>query len=262
MMEVESGASGIIMDEQQVPSNGSLDFIKFVENPTWKDVLLGLVNSEQIDPWNIDIADITAKYLEVIKDMERLDLHIPANLILAAAILVRIKSEALVFKEYYESDFLNDIPPELNFNIGFTNIESVPELSFKAKFPKKRKVTLQELLDAVEDALASELKHETARTVRRPLTSADLGLEIEKIDVEKLISDKYSQILSSADQYGLVKFSDIAGDTPIDAVRSLLAVLYLRSYEVIDLEQAKFFGDIIVKVIDKEKDLAKINLTI
>ncbi|MCX8199925.1 MAG: segregation/condensation protein A [Candidatus Micrarchaeota archaeon] len=261
-MEVESGAAETIMGEQQLSSGDGLDFIKFVENPTWKDVLLGLVNSEQLDPWNIDVSEITSKYIEVIKGMERLDLHIPANLILAAAILVRIKSEALVFKEYYESDLLNEIPPELNFNVGFNSIESVPELSFKAKFPKKRKVTLQELLDAVEDALASELKHEASRTQRRFLTCADLGLEIEKIDVEKLISDKYAQVLSSADQYGLVKFSDIAGNSPIEVVHSLLAVLYLRSYEVVDLKQSKFFGDIFVKVIDREKSLAKISLTI
>ncbi len=260
-MEVESGATATLIDEP-AQAGQELDFIKFVENPTWKDVLLGLVNSEQIDPWNIDIVDITAKYIEVVKGMKRLDLHIPANLILAAAIMVRIKSEALVFKEYYESDLLTDLPPELNFNVGFNNMETVPDLTFKAKFPKKRKVTLNELLEAVEEALTSELKHETMRTERRQLTSADLGLEIEKIDVEKVIKDKYSQILSSADQYGLVKFSDVAGETPKDMVLSLLAVLYLRSYEVVDLKQTKFFGDIVVKVIDKEKDLAKISLTI
>jgi len=261
-MEAEDGAVIEPIDEQAEVGK-DLDFIKFVENPTWKDVLLGLVNSEQLDPWNIDIVDITSKYLDVIKGMKRLELHIPANLILAAAIMVRIKSEALVFKEYYESDMLTDVPPELDFNIGFNNIEAIPELTFRAKFPKKRKVTLEELLSAVEDALASEMKRERARaSISSVHTSADLGLEIEKIDVEQIIRDKYAQILSRADQYGLIKFSDVCGETPVEIVRSLLAVLYLRAYGAIDLKQTKFFGEIIITVLDKEKDLAKISLTV
>lgn len=262
LMDVESGATAVIMEEAAPATGQDLDFIKFVENPTWKDVLLGLVNSEQIDPWNIDIVDITTKYISVVREMKKLDLRIPANMVLAAAIMVRLKSEALVFKETYESDMLSDVPPELNFNVAFNNMEAIPELTFRAKFPKKRKVTLDELLGAVEDALASEMRRESARAVRVTSPSTEFVLEIEKVDVEKAIRDKYGQVLASADQYNLVKFSDICGETPKDMVLSLLAVLYLHSYQAVDLRQASFFGEIIIKIIDRKKDLAKISLAI
>jgi len=61
------------------------------------DILLQLVTMGKVDPWNIDIVDITEKYIERIREMQDLDLRISARAILAASILLRMKTEALLY---------------------------------------------------------------------------------------------------------------------------------------------------------------------
>ncbi|MCX8205988.1 MAG: segregation/condensation protein A [Candidatus Micrarchaeota archaeon] len=240
----------------------SLDFVKLVENPTWKDVLIGLVNKEQLDPWNIDIAEITHKYISVIRGMKQLDLHIPANMILAASVMLRMKSEALVFKPD-TPEFL-EVPPELSFDTGFTAMESVPGL-VPNTLGRMRKVTLGELMDAVEEAFRFESRREARRASRQQLPAEALTSlldDMEKVDVESLISEVYGRVLGSADQYGLVSFNAVCGGTPKDKVLSLLAVLYLNSSGYVELQQEEFFGEILVRVIDREKSLAKMVMTL
>jgi len=183
--------------EEELEDISNIDFIKFIENPTWKDILVGLINSEKIDPWNIDVSDITTKYLEVITEMKKVDLHLPANLILAASILVRIKSEALVFKQ---DDNLYDfgmetMPDELMFSAGDINSADSTnfELSYKQKLPRMRRVTLEELMSAVEEAIKEEGKREIKfkEKTKREKFVMPIKIDTHKVDVEKIIKDTY-----------------------------------------------------------------------
>lgn len=238
----------------------SLDFVKLVENPTWKDVLIGLVNKEQLDPWNIDISEITQKYIAVIREMKQLDLHIPANMILAASVMLRMKSEALVLKPDVP-EFM-DVPPELSFDTAFTAMETVPGL-IPNTLGRMRRVTLNELMEAVEEAFRQEGKRQArsaSRTELPPEALTALLEDIDKVDVESLISNVYGKVLNSADQYNLVSFSAICGSTSKDKVLSLLAVLYLNTSEYVELRQEEFFGEILIKVLDREKSLAKMTV--
>ncbi len=72
-----------------------LDLGEFVKNATWRELLAELVKSKQLDPWDIDIAEIVDNYIDIIKQMKILDLKIPANIVLAASILLHMKSDAL-----------------------------------------------------------------------------------------------------------------------------------------------------------------------
>lgn len=72
-----------------------IDLEKFVSDGTWKDLLIELVRKNQLDPWNVDIVEIVDKYIEAVRELRILDLRVPANIILAASILLHFKSEAL-----------------------------------------------------------------------------------------------------------------------------------------------------------------------
>ncbi len=228
-----------------------LDFIKLVENPTWKDILVGLVHREELDPWNIDIGEITSKYLEVVRNMKKVDLHIPANIILAAAILLRFKSENLEFKEDEPEMWEEELPPELDFNPDFTHTESVPTLVFRPRFPKKRKVTLQELVQAVDEALKVETKRESRRRERKEYVEQIENLNVEEIDVEEIIRGVYSKVLEKVDKYNIAKFSDLAGETAVEKVRNLLALLYLASSDYVEVFQEKLFDEIFVRITNR-----------
>jgi len=60
------------------------DEFKFGE-PT--EVLVELAKRGDIDPWDIDIAQTTEKFLQYIDSLEKRDLRIPARTLLYASIL-------------------------------------------------------------------------------------------------------------------------------------------------------------------------------
>ena len=72
---------------------GDTNLISLIDVPEWKSILLDLVSSEKMDPWNIDIVELSEKYLQKINSMELMDLRVPANAILASSILLRAKSK-------------------------------------------------------------------------------------------------------------------------------------------------------------------------
>ena len=54
-----------------------------------------LAQRGEIDPWDIDIARTTEKFLQYIDSLEKRDLRIPARTLLYASILLRMKSDSM-----------------------------------------------------------------------------------------------------------------------------------------------------------------------
>ena len=67
------------------------------------DLLLHLIQKNEIDIYDIPIAEITAQYLEYLAQMEALDLEIASEFLVMAATLLAIKARLLLPKP----------PPEL-----------------------------------------------------------------------------------------------------------------------------------------------------
>ena len=59
------------------------------------EVLVELAKRGEIDPWDIDIAKATEKFLQYIDSLEKRDLRIPARTLLYASILLRMKSDSM-----------------------------------------------------------------------------------------------------------------------------------------------------------------------
>ena len=76
-----------------VASSSAFDLQKLVSEATWRELLISLVESNQIDPWDIDIAKLVEGYMSVIKSIKLMDLRMQANFALAASILLKMKSD-------------------------------------------------------------------------------------------------------------------------------------------------------------------------
>ncbi len=61
----------------------------------WQEIIYDLINTEQLDPWDVDIVVLTNEYLKRIQQLEEMDFFISSKVLLAAALLLRIKSEIL-----------------------------------------------------------------------------------------------------------------------------------------------------------------------
>ena len=240
------------VEQERIVSDGKVEIEELVANPTWRSILYDIVASENFDPWNIDIVEITNNYLERIRKMKILDLHIPSNVILAAAILVRLKSEALRFEteeQYVEEETF----------IEEDRISQIPMLRMRIRIPPKRSITLTDLIRTLEEVMEIEKKREERR-VQLPKV---IELNIPRYDVEKEMEKIYEISKRIADSEGWLTFSNLATERfgKLDGramVMTLIPLLHLWQDEKVHLLQEEMFGEIFIKVEHNGKKGGKV----
>ena len=218
----------------ELPDDMKLE--KIVALPTWREMLMDLVATKKLDPWNIDIVEIATGYLEKIKKMEMLDLRVPANLILAAAILLRFKSQALRFEEEVQ------VVEEQTYVEEDAEPSVIPVLELKARIPPTRMVTLDELLSAMEKVFDDQKKREEkAHRVEIPTV---INIQMPEFNIEERMEKVYGKILGEKDTEGLATFSALLDDrTPVEMMATLLPLLHLVQDRRVTIVQEQTFGD-------------------
>ncbi len=227
------------MDEIQknVAIAQAFNIESFVKEATWKDILIELVEKNKLDPWDINLVDLVEKYLEVVKQVKVLDLRIPANIILAASILLRLKSEMLDVEEQVPE------PEEMAYERSAVQVgELIPRL----KLPKKSRVTLSELISALDEAM--KLKEEKeAMYASKP---APIPIIIDRVDVEASANELYKELGSCADSKHMLTLKYLISRLPQkDALLDIFVpLLFLANHNRVLLIQEKFFGEIIIAI--------------
>jgi len=231
----------------------SFNIESIVQKPTWKQILLDLIDSKRLDPWNIDLLAVADGFMKKVQEMHKPDFVIHANVILAAAILLRYKSDYLKFLQYQSTvpEFAGEPDP-----MAFEG-EVIPQLSLASRIPPKRQITLNELVEEMERII----KYESSDRMlpRLPKGSVDeiVNIELNEFDIEKKMNELLNTIHSSVDSEGWVLFSKIvANQDKTETIYSLLSVLHLTQERKIDLLQDELFGEIFIHFLDKDNSLS------
>jgi len=228
---------------------------------TWQRLLYELVKTEQMDPWDINISLLAKKYIVMIKKLKELDLRVSGKVLLAAAILLKIKSSRLLNEDLSEFDRLLSDPEELVGELDFE--EANPERREGEKYPliprtpqpRKRKVSIYDLVEALDKAL--EVKR---RRVLNSIPPMNLEAPKKTKDITSIIRDVYGRIKSFFydTSKNKVLFSQIIpSQSKEDKVYTFVPLLHLTNQRKIDLYQQEHFGEIEItlaskKEIDKE----------
>lgn len=222
----------------------SIQLEQMVQRPTWKQVLLELIITEKIDPWNIDIIKISEGFLKKIKEMKTMELFIPANMILASAILLRYKSQVIDLQEP-TTDM--DIPEESEV----IEKPQINELKILARIPPKKQVTLNELMDEIDKVIKYEEKR---GKIEKKKVEAIVNLKIEGIDIEKQMKEVYDLILKQMNGGNHVLFSKLMSKKPEkkEIIYTLLSILHLTQENRVRIKQNKFFGDIAIAPMEEK----------
>lgn len=242
------------------------DMLLEEEEISWKNIIYDLVKTEQMDPWDVNITKLTGRYIEVIKQMQEHDLKVSGKIILAAAILLKIKSTHLLDKDISNFDALLQAQDEDEYmeieeeildqeqrrkgNQPYTLIPRNPQ-------PRNRKVSVEDLVQALGRAM---------RTKRRVLAkirpqSFNKILHSKKIDMMEVIRDVFHKIefYTKKDQKDTITFSRLlppkAGRE--EKVYTFLPLLHLENHHRINMEQSEPFEEIHVKLKKKKKAKAK-----
>src|SRR3989338_8648468 len=126
---------------------------------TWQDILHQFVKEEQMDPWDVDLTKLTQKYIVAVKKMKEMDYFISGKVLLASAILLKMKSNRLVQEDITNFDaFLfhheNQEFEELGEYLPYQEHKvEIPRLGVRTPQARKRKVSLSDLIGALEKAL-------------------------------------------------------------------------------------------------------------
>ncbi|RLF81822.1 segregation/condensation protein A [Thermococci archaeon] len=202
------------------------------------DILLQLVTMGKVDPWNIDIVDITEKYIERIREMRDLDLRVSARAILAASILLRMKTEALL---YTKEDDGEEQKEEERIRVDVDPY--VPPLRRAERY-----YTLDDLIEALMDALEETEK-------RKPKKKKEVKIEEEifvvddfRVDIEKHVNKLYEIVreLYSNTRDKIAFWELVFDPSPKIVARTFLYLLFLANMGKIELIQEEPFGEIFV----------------
>jgi segregation and condensation protein A len=227
---------------------------------TWQSLLYELVKKEGMNPWDINVSQLSNTYIGTIKKMKELDFRISGKVLLAAAILLKMKSNRLLNEDLSEFDRLLTEEEELVEELDLEEQQHYepgerPVLIPKTPQPRKRKVSIFDLVNALEKAL--EVKH------RRVLNSIPpMGVKIpeKKRDITQIIKEVYSRIVGflTINSHKKLTFSQlIPSQTKEDKIYTFIPLLHLTNQRKVDLEQKEHFGEIEImintgKEVDKE----------
>ncbi len=230
------------MQELVEEAANGIDVVSLVsKEPTWKELIVELVDKNKLNPWDIDIVQIVDNYMDAVRGMKSLDLKVPANIMLAASILLRMKSTLLVITA-------PEPEPEEQY-YGGSGIESivVEPLNFRSRLPPKRRVSLEELISALDEAMKIKEQRSVASSFVRPPISFQVGSTDIKADAEKV----YEYIKEKVDSEHVALFSALAKDKSMRNVMLdlFIPMLYLASENKIALRQDRFFDEIFVSIV-------------
>ncbi len=214
----------------------------------WQAVIYDLINTEQLDPWNIDLALLTNKYLEKIKQLEEANFFISSKVLLAASILLRLKSEILI-NDYIKSidEILfgrkEETKPMERIEIDES---ALPLLYPKTPLPRYRRVSLQELMSALDKAMSTEtrrIQREVEKVVQKK--DAETVLPKRRINVRERIRRIYSKILTAfREKQTRIGYSELTGNNKEEKLACFLPCLHLDNQQKLFLEQEKHFDEI------------------
>ncbi|VVB77374.1 Segregation and condensation protein A [uncultured archaeon] len=234
---MQSMTSVVSMADSSSGSAASFDIERFVGEATWKDILVELVHKNQLNPWDIDIIDIVEKYISVVKGMKVMDMRVPANIVLAASILLRLKSEMLAFWQEDEAE------AEQEPSMGRPFV-AVDDLSVRLRLPPRRRVTLQELIGALDEAM----KLKDYRIQKTLEVGRQFPLVLAHMDVEADIEALHALIKDNVDGSRMITFSSLyAVSKKEDALLDVfIPLLFLANKNRVTLVQESFFKEIII----------------
>src|SRR3989344_9225285 len=228
---------------------------------TWQTIIYDLVKSEQMDPWDIDISILSKRYLDKIRELQEHNFFISGKVILASAILLKLKSIKFVEEDIAGFDSLlftreEDLLLADDEQSPFAK-EEIPPLLVKTPQQRKRKVSIQDLMLALNEAL----KVEERRTIRKlkERVVREVFIPEKKVDISVLVKNLYTRIVGWFTTNNKLSFQQLIGNMndKREVLTTFIPMLYLSNQQKIDVNQEIAFGDIDITLFKTEENNEK-----
>jgi segregation and condensation protein A len=237
------------------PHDQVFEIIFDKEDVTWQSMLYELVRTEQMNPWDINVSLLAQRFLEMLKTLKEMDFRISGKIILAAAILLKLKSNRLVGEDILNLDklfaqadgeeegLLDELQDEPALKEDISNFKLIPRMPQ----PRKRKVSIFDLVDALQKAM--EVKK---RRVMRDIPTIKVEIPEKKADISEVIKSIYGKIKNYFIQHQNAKLTFaklVPSGSKQDKVFTFIPLLHLTNQRKIDIFQYQHFGEIEIQLL-------------
>ncbi len=222
------------------------------------DLLLYLIKKNQIDIYDIPIAQITAEYLNYIEMMKKLNLDVASEFIVIAATLMYIKVKMLLPKdeiiEGQEEDPRTDLVQHL------LEYSTFKEISEKMRLFEAKK---REIFERLHPISISKEDKELSLDIYALIKAMDSVIERVKerklyvISSESIkVKDRIMELVNELKNVEFLSFFKLCARNLNKAyiIALFLAILELLKLKIITVKQEKLFDDINIIMLDKNFD--------
>jgi segregation and condensation protein A len=229
------------------------------------EILVDMAKQGDINPWDVDLEKVTSKYLQFVSSSEGDSLKEAGRAIFYASVLLRMKSDFLLeesndalriglHKELDDDALLEEELNEQNVKqITFDDLEHAIRRKYISKAKRFRKLTLKDLISALQDAK----EEEETRIYRKQQRLLDLEeYSIVAPDVEgdilnlthaENLEDAIERLRVILPEY-LVNGDGIEFTNVVKMLgnwsNAFLATIFLAHEREIEMEQEEYYGDL------------------
>jgi len=231
-----------------------------VEDPV--EILVGLSERGEIDPWNIDIIEVTDRFLQELERRRELNLQVSGRTLFFAATLLRMKSEQLELLSAKEGEADDDESLGEDFDLALDSesdydgrlgpierLEREIQRRLDRKNMRKSPVTLFELIIELKNIEKEERR-------RRRLPPADSFLpdadDVVNIAHDEGYQDSASKVLEecliTTNGENEMTLAGICRELGWDVPEVYIPLLFLALDGRCILRQEEFFGEVYVQI--------------
>lgn len=221
------------------------------------DLLLELVKKNKMDIATLKVSLITEQYLEYMQQIDTIDLDRASEFIAMAALLLEIKSKALLPKIEEQNDEDDENTEEglrrrleeyklyKEAGVKMKETETV-DIMYRTPDPSVGKPKLV-LKDMTKDGLMEALRKLFVKIEQRALVNQDRQIQMDRFTV----ADKIRQISEFITLREQASFFELFDDdyTKSEIITTFQALLELIKNQIVTTKQTEIFGDIIINKV-------------
>lgn len=221
----------------------------------WEDTLELL--TRDMDPHSIDITVLASRYREYINELQEMDLSVSARAIRVCAALLNMKAMALDGE-----DPMQEEEPEnpMDFDADLDDIfedeeddepdlDTGPDLEMPVKPRPRRRMELNELKTALEDAMEVKERREERQEERMDI---DQQFELNEDTLNDKINSLFSRVRNMVSSKDRVEFSRLLEEnSKEEKIEKFMHILHLENDKKVQCIQEEFLGELHVKPDDE-----------
>lgn len=223
------------------------------------DLLLYFIRRDEIDIYDIPIADITHEFIDTVEKMKQLNINLAGEFIVMASTLMRIKSKMLIPRpEFDEDDEIIDPRKELiDQLLEYSRFKEASEsLSAFAEnrshiFSAGKSMFVTEAPEEINVILKNVTLYDIAKSFKIVMDNKPViqPYELQRETVH--LDNQKELVIKSFDGDGRLRFSTLLNQlqTKIEIVVTFLAILELIRLHQITVVQNEIFGELEIQLI-------------